>query len=297
MIQNIFLNLITNLINVFLDFLYPENISCILCDCSISKNTTYSMCKDCFSNINFILDGCIKCGKPIINYSLEEQSIDGCSYCLNKSFYFDKVISCVEYTEISKKIVFGLKYNNKTYLSKYIATIMKEKLDLENIKFDYILFVPLHKKRLRQRGFNQAEKIAMDLSKIVDIPTVDNISRKYNTKRLYKLGKEERINELKNAFVIKENIIDLKNKNAEYAISTRKKARGTGANQKATESLLKYGFDKLQLHRIYLNVLSSNKRAISFYKKCGFIYEGKFKDHLFIDDRYQDLEWYAICKK
>ena len=194
MIQNIFLNLITNLINVFLDFLYPENISCILCDCSISKNTTYSMCKDCFSNINFILDGCI-------------------SYCLNKSFYFDKVISCVEYTEISKKIVFGLKYNNKTYLSKYIATIMKEKLDLENIKFDYILFVPLHKKRLRQRGFNQAEKIAMDLSKIVDIPTVDNISRKYNTKRLYKLGKEERINELKNAFVIKENIIDLKNKN------------------------------------------------------------------------------------
>ena len=193
MIQNIFLNLITNLINVFLDFLYPENISCILCDCSISKNTTYSMCKDCFSNINFILDGC--------------------SYCLNKSFYFDKVISCVEYTEISKKIVFGLKYNNKTYLSKYIATIMKEKLDLENIKFDYILFVPLHKKRLRQRGFNQAEKIAMDLSKIVDIPTVDNISRKYNTKRLYKLGKEERINELKNAFVIKENIIDLKNKN------------------------------------------------------------------------------------
>ena len=90
---------------------------------------------------------------------------------------------------------------------------MKEKLDLENIKFDYILFVPLHKKRLRQRGFNQAEKIAMDLSKIADIPTVDNISRKYNTKRLYKLGKEERINELKNAFVIKENIIDLKNKN------------------------------------------------------------------------------------
>lgn len=90
--------------------------------------------------------------------------------------------------------------------------------------------------------------------------------------------------------------IDLKNKNAEYAISTRKKARGTGANQKATILLLDYGFSKLGLKKIYLNVLSSNKRAISFYKKCGFIYEGKFKNHLFIDEKYQDLEWYAIFK-
>ena len=163
--------------------------------------------------MNFILDGCIKCGKPIINYSLEEQSIEGCSYCLNKGFYFDKVISCVEYTQISKKIIFGLKYNNKTYLSKYISIIMKEKLELENIKFDYILFVPLHKKRLKERGFNQAEKIAIDLSKITGIPVVDNISIKYNTKRLYKLRKSERIDELKNAFIIKNNIIDLKNKN------------------------------------------------------------------------------------
>ena len=88
--------------------------------------------------MNFILDGCIKCGKPIINYSLEKQCIEGCSYCLKKSFYFDKVISCVEYTEISKRIVFGLKYNNKTYLSKYISTIMKEKLELENIINEYV---------------------------------------------------------------------------------------------------------------------------------------------------------------
>jgi len=69
-------------------------------------------------------------------------------------------------------------------MSKYIATIMKEKLELENIKFDYILFVPLHKNRLRQRGFNQAEKIAVDLSKIMNIPVVDNIYRK-NKKRSF----------------------------------------------------------------------------------------------------------------
>ena len=139
MISNIF-HLIRSTFNVFLDFLYPDNISCILCNNAISKDTTYSMCKDCFNNINFILDGCIKCGKPIIKYSLEKQSIEGCRYFFNKGFYFDKVVSCVEYTEISKKIIFGLKYNNKTYLSKYISLIIKEKLELENIKFDYSHF-------------------------------------------------------------------------------------------------------------------------------------------------------------
>jgi len=213
MIKNNFFNLFNNTTNILLEFLYPGNISCILCDNPINKNNTYSMCKECFTNINFILDGCIKCGKPIINYSLEEQNIEGCNYCLNKGFYFDKVISCVEYTQFSKKIVFGLKYNSKTYISKYIAQIMKEKLELDNLKFDYILFVPLHKKRMKKRGFNQAEKIAKNLSNLVNIPIIDKIDRKYNTRRLYILNKEERKKELKDAFILKDCKDNLKNKN------------------------------------------------------------------------------------
>ena len=213
MIRNNFFNTIINTINILLEFLYPDNISCILCDNPINKTNTYSMCKECFTNINFILDGCVKCGKPIINYSLEEQHIEGCNYCLNKGFYFDKVISCIEYTELSKKIVFGLKYNDKTYMSKYIAQIMSEKLELENIKFDYILFVPLHKKRMRKRGFNQAEKIAKSLSKLINIPVVNNIERIYNTERLYKLNKDEREKELKNVFILKDSKHEIKNKN------------------------------------------------------------------------------------
>lgn len=140
------------MINILLEFIYPENISCIICDKPIKIKNTYSMCKDCFEELNFILDGCSRCGKTIINYSLESQPIEGCTYCSKKRFYFDKVISCIEYSEISKKIIFGLKYNDKTYMARYIANIMKEKLSIENIEFDYILFVPLHKTRLRKRG-------------------------------------------------------------------------------------------------------------------------------------------------
>ena len=194
------------MLDLVLDFIYPENISCILCNKPIKKINTYSLCKDCFKELNFIQDGCIKCGKPIIYHSLEKLDICGCSYCFNKSFYFDKAISCIEYSDISKSMILGFKYKNKTYMAKYISNIMKEKLDLENIKFDYITFVPLHKKRMRKRGFNQSEKIAKELGKIIDIPILDCIYRKSNTNRLYNLNRIERKIELKNAFLVKENI-------------------------------------------------------------------------------------------
>ena len=51
--------------------------------------------------------------------------------------------------------------------------------------------------------------------------------------------------------------IDYKNHNAEYAISTRKKVRGSGIAQKSTELILDYAFNNLDLHKVYLNVLSS----------------------------------------
>lgn len=89
---------------------------------------------------------------------------------------------------------------------------MKEKFILENIKADYILYVPLHKKRLKKRGFNQSERIASRLSEVLDIPVLDCIERVKNTKRLYNMNKINREKELKNGFSIKENINLIKNK-------------------------------------------------------------------------------------
>lgn len=200
------------LTNILIDFIYPKNISCIICNNPINKSNTYSMCKSCFNEMNFILDGCIKCGKPIIYHSLEKQDISGCSSCFNKTFYFDKSISCIEYNDISKKLILDFKYKSKTYMSNYIADIMKEKLEIENIEFDYILYVPLHKKRLKKRGFNQSKKIAIKLGKLINKQSYDILIRKKYTKPLYNLSKEQRIKMLKNVFEVKNNI-KIKNKN------------------------------------------------------------------------------------
>lgn len=88
--------------------------------------------------------------------------------------------------------------------------------------------------------------------------------------------------------------INYNDQNAEYAISMRACARGTGAASFATEEVLKIAFEKLKLHKIYLNVVSDNLRAIHFYEKYGFVYEGEFKQHLKIQSKFKDLKWYRI---
>ncbi len=90
--------------------------------------------------------------------------------------------------------------------------------------------------------------------------------------------------------------IDFNNKNAEYAISLRKCAIGKGIARFATKSILEIAFNELNLNKVYLNVLSDNIRAIKFYEKVGFKYEGEFVKHIIIRNKYKNLKWYSIFK-
>lgn len=96
--------------------------------------------------------------------------------------------------------------------------------------------------------------------------------------------------------------ISLKNisyidQNAEYAIVTRKKYWGQRIALEATNKILLYGFFTLNLNKIYLNVLSSNLRAIKFYEKYGFNKEAIFEKHIYREGKYLDLIWYNIFKE
>lgn len=91
--------------------------------------------------------------------------------------------------------------------------------------------------------------------------------------------------------------INLKDRNAEYAISLRRGAQGRGVGYAATRELLDMAFNQFSLEKVYLNVLSDNKRAIRLYEKCGFVLEGEFRNHLYLREQYQSLRWYAMLKK
>ena len=93
--------------------------------------------------------------------------------------------------------------------------------------------------------------------------------------------------------------ISLKNiteKNAEYAISTRKKTHGTGVAYKATMEILRIAFEELHLQQVYLNVLEDNNRAKAFYKKCGFEVFDHIENTVIIKKRYKSLAWYHFTR-
>lgn len=90
--------------------------------------------------------------------------------------------------------------------------------------------------------------------------------------------------------------IDLINRKAEYAIGLRRSVQGKGIAKEATYLILQLAFEKYGLMKVYLNVLADNTRAIHFYEKFGFVYEGQFRKDLFLKGEFKTLKWYSLLK-
>ena len=75
-----------------------------------------------------------------------------------------------------------------------------------------------------------------------------------------------------------------------------RKYRNKGYGTEAIELLLKFGFEDLNLHRIYLHVLKDNERARKVYLKTGFIIEGELCQAAFINGKYVDVQLMSILR-
>ncbi len=72
---------------------------------------------------------------------------------------------------------------------------------------------------------------------------------------------------------------------------------GQGYGTEAVKLILDYGFRKLRLHRIYLSVIAFNFRAQKAYKKVGFKFEGKFRQHMYRNGAWHDLLWMGVLQE
>lgn len=90
---------------------------------------------------------------------------------------------------------------------------------------------------------------------------------------------------------------DYLNSNVELFISIGNRSYLNGGyGTDAVRTMTKYVFNRLNLHKVYLKVFESNKRAIRCYEKVGFKKEGILKDHCFIEGKYENVIVMGILK-
>jgi RimJ/RimL family protein N-acetyltransferase len=85
------------------------------------------------------------------------------------------------------------------------------------------------------------------------------------------------------------NYVNPENRKARLGIAIGDKAhwsRGYGTDAMLT--MLRFGFDEMNLHRIDLTVDADNARAIACYTKCGFVEEGRAREHRYVRGAYVD---------
>lgn len=89
--------------------------------------------------------------------------------------------------------------------------------------------------------------------------------------------------------------IDVVHNKGEYGIFIgESSARGHGVGTAAAKLMVRYAFEELKLHRLFLRVFADNAQAMGSYEKAGFLKEAYLKDDVCIDGIYRDIVLMAI---
>ncbi len=167
------------------------------------------ICGICRNEIMYAGDvTCRRCGRPLYDATAEF-----CNDCKKYEHIFDRGVSLLVYNDISRGAIFRFKYRNRQEYSDFFASETAKKLGREIKAFnaDAIIAVPLHKDKLRQRGFNQSELLAKKIAELLNINFIsDYMLRIRKTAPQKNLNRDERRKNLKKSFKIRQNDVKLK---------------------------------------------------------------------------------------
>ena len=193
------------IIDKFYELLFPENITCNFCGEDCDKQRESGLCLECVNKLPFNNKNiCFKCG----NLLREGES---CNVCKFTKHYFVKARAPFVYEGNVKEAIFKLKFNGERYIAKTFAYYLSLSYHLLNENFDIIVPLPLSAKRLKERGYNQSELIAKELSKIVGVECKLVLDKVVHTPKQSNVEITERSKNVENVFKVN-SVKDIKNK-------------------------------------------------------------------------------------
>lgn len=172
-----------------LDLLFPPH--CVSC----GKGGAF-LCRKCRKKLIYLQPPlCIRCSQPIRTGTI-------CQKCQSQTWDIDGICSVFKYGGAIRQAIIQFKYQNIKALADPLSYLMMEYLKKHPLSFDIIIPVPIHKRRLRERGYNQSSLLARRLSYRTCIPVVEGalIRTKHTSAQAKTDNVEQRRENIKNAF-------------------------------------------------------------------------------------------------
>lgn len=180
----------------FLDAVFPPR--CGACGAGVEKQG--ALCAACWGAIHFIAPPfCRRCGWPF-EFDLGEGAL--CGQCLRRAPPYAGLRSVFRYETGSRRQILGLKYYDRTVMTpafgRWLAQAGREFAG----KAELIVPVPLHRRRLLRRGYNQAALLAHALARETGLPALpDGLLRVRHTVPQAELPRRARLSNLRGAFL------------------------------------------------------------------------------------------------
>jgi competence protein ComFC len=177
-----------------LDIIFPGPSSCVSCGKLLKEYSDIMLCPECQKEL-YSIPGAFMEAAEFLSSGVHTESI---------SEGFDYIMSPYRYEGPARAMVKGLKYKGRTYAARTMANLMAGELKKREVRFDIIVPVPVHPEKEKQRGYNQAELIAQELSGIVNKPLRRILEKHRNTPSQVTMDEKERWENVREAFVLNE---------------------------------------------------------------------------------------------
>lgn len=169
--------------------------------CKHYHNHATAVCKRCRDLLVRIEHACHHCALP-----LPDPQAISCGKCLKQIPSFDRVFTTCSYEEPLRSLLHEFKYQSGLYLRTFLVDLMLDSCPT-NYQPECLVPVPMHPKRLRQRGFNQAVELSKGLGRQLNIPVDSNLCQKIrNTNAQADLDAKQRHSNLHKAFTVRSNV-------------------------------------------------------------------------------------------
>jgi ComF family protein len=191
----------SRMLRALLGLLYPPH--CVACGADI-RSSEAMLCGHCLGRLELVGEhACSRCGSPVGDHT----GTESCPQCEGRELGFSRAAAACRYGGLARDLILEFKYGRRTILSRALASLMVECALKRGFldRADAVVAVPLHERKLRHRGFNQADALAERISSRSGRPQLRNaLVRVEDTRAQTGLDRESRLANVNGAFAVRD---------------------------------------------------------------------------------------------